>query len=374
MSSRYLRTTDIAYAVGVHPNTVRQYEEWGLLPSIPRTPSGYRMFKETHLDQMRLARTTMAFTWLGGDIRRASYAMIQQAAAGNLGGALESAYQVLVLVQSERAQAEVAATLLERWAHGTVTDATIDPMSIGKAAKFLNVTSDMLRNWERNGLLKVPRNPNNGYRVYGAKELGRLRVIRVLRRSGYSMMAILRMLLQLDKGERDGLRYTLDTPGPDEDIGHATDKWLSTLEGAEPRIRDTIAQLEMMLQKSALKPPIREDHASGLDGRDVVVKQFTDIVLEVLDCITPGIHSSQYRLFGPIAGLLSGMFQPVKQITFLVPTNECVREFAQSLHTYPQVQKPAFIEGENVYRAAHLIRGFEITIEMRTGVSDGNLG
>ena len=56
MKSRTLRTSDIAKAVGVHPNTVRLYEEWGFLPPIPRSPSGYRLFTGAHLDQMRLAR------------------------------------------------------------------------------------------------------------------------------------------------------------------------------------------------------------------------------------------------------------------------------------------------------------------------------
>ena len=54
--SRTLRASDIAKAVGVHPNTVRLYEEWGFLPPVPRSPSGYRLFTAAHLDQMRLAR------------------------------------------------------------------------------------------------------------------------------------------------------------------------------------------------------------------------------------------------------------------------------------------------------------------------------
>lgn len=46
MKPRYLRTSDIAKAVGVHPNTVRLYEEWGFLPPIPRNLSGYRLFTD----------------------------------------------------------------------------------------------------------------------------------------------------------------------------------------------------------------------------------------------------------------------------------------------------------------------------------------
>ena len=56
MARKTLRTSEVARAVGGHPNTVRAYEAWGLLPPIPRTPSGYRQYTDVHVDQMRLAR------------------------------------------------------------------------------------------------------------------------------------------------------------------------------------------------------------------------------------------------------------------------------------------------------------------------------
>lgn len=246
---RYLRTSDIAKAVGVHPNTVRLYEEWGFLPPIPRSASGYRMFTEAHLDQMRLARTTLHGPWSGRNIKRSALVLVRRAASGDLGGALEQAYNHLALVQAERAQAEAAAELLERWAQGAAADATIEPLRISEAAQLMGVTTDMLRNWERNGLIQVPRNPHNRYRLYGAVEIGRLRVIRMLRRAGYSMMAILRMLLQLDQGQKGDLRQVLDTPRPDEDVYSAADRWLSTLAELEQRAMDTIAQLEDVINK-----------------------------------------------------------------------------------------------------------------------------
>jgi DNA-binding transcriptional MerR regulator len=99
----------------------------------------------------------------------------------------------------------------------------------------------MLRNWERNGLIEVPRDPRNGYRLYGAAEIGRLRVIRTLRRANYSLMAILRMLLNLDQGKKEDLRQVLDTPRPDENVYSAADQWLSTLAELEQRAMDVIA-------------------------------------------------------------------------------------------------------------------------------------
>ena len=63
MKPRYLRTADIATAIGVHPNTVRMYEVWGFLPPVPRGPNGNRLYTEAHLDQMRLARTALHGAW-----------------------------------------------------------------------------------------------------------------------------------------------------------------------------------------------------------------------------------------------------------------------------------------------------------------------
>jgi len=249
MTPRYLYTSEVAKAVGVHPNTVRLYEEWGFLPPVPRSPGGYRRFTAEHLDQMRLARTALHGVWPGRNIRRSALALVQRAASGDLGGALEQAYTHLALVQAERAQAGTAAKFLERWARGSAADATAEPLRIGETARLLGVTTDMLRNWERNGLLTVPRDPHNHYRLYGAAEISRLRVIRTLLRAGYSTMAILRMLLQFDRGQRDGLRQALDTPPPDEDILSAADRWLSTLAEQEQRAMQMIALLEEMLRR-----------------------------------------------------------------------------------------------------------------------------
>ncbi len=249
MTRRYLRTSDLSRAVGVHPNTVRLYERWGFLPPIPRSPAGYRLFTEAHLDQMRLARLALSDAWPGRNIRRSAVTLVRQAASGDLNQAQDQARQHLALVRSERAQAEAAADFLERWAKGALVPGSAPSLAIGPAAELLAVTPDMLRNWERNGLLTVPRDPETGYRRYGRAEIDRLRVIRMLLRAGYSMMAVLRMVLQLNQGRREGLREALDTPRPDEDILSASDRWLSTLAEQEQRALAMIAQIEDMIRK-----------------------------------------------------------------------------------------------------------------------------
>lgn len=249
MARTHLSTTQIARALGVHPNTVRVYETWGFLPPVPRSPAGYRLYTERHLSQMRLARTALHGGWPGKAIRESAVALVRRAAAGDLYGALDLAHQHLDLVQSERARAEGVAGLVQRWAESATTDAPQAALAMGETARLLNLTSDTVRGWEREGLIRVPRDPANGYRRYGAPEIARLRVIRMLRLAGYSTMAILRMLLRLDGGQATNLRAALDTPRPDEDVYSAADQWLTTLAEQERRAADMIAQLEAMICK-----------------------------------------------------------------------------------------------------------------------------
>ena len=240
------RTTDIARAVGVHPNTVRMYEQWGFLPPVARSANNYREYSRYHLEQMRLARLAMHGGWPGGRIRKSALALVRASAARDLAEALRLAKNHVHLVKEERAQAEAAAGYLQKWVRGKITERRGNPLAILAAARAVDSTPDAIRGWERNGLLRVPRNPKNGYREYGAREIGRLRVIRMLLRAGYSTMAVLRAMRSLDSGADRKLRRVLDTPRPEEDVLVASDRWLSTLAEQEDRARKISKQLLRM--------------------------------------------------------------------------------------------------------------------------------
>ncbi len=243
--ARSLKTSDIAESVGVHVNTVRLYEAWGFIAPVPRSPNGYRDYTPLHREQMRLAYLALKWPYSGG--KQLVLDLVKCVVEGDLGMAMELAYHYLANVRMERTQAEAAIEFLERWARGQRLDTTRRSLSIGQAAQHLGVTVDQLRNWERNGLLNVPRDEQTGYRLYSAAEIGRLRVIRMLRQSGHSMMAILRMLRQFDAGETERLREALDTPGENEDMVTIMDRWLTTLAEQEERAQDIIHQIATMI-------------------------------------------------------------------------------------------------------------------------------
>jgi DNA-binding transcriptional MerR regulator len=249
MPSPYLRTTDIAKELGVHANTVRLYESRGFLPAIPRGENGYRQYSARHLEQARLAHLTLRWPYLG--TRALLVDLVKSAAQDDFGTAMDLAYQYLGRVRVARTYAEVAMAFVERWAAGHLMDIWPQQMSISRAAQHLNVTTDMLRNWERNGLIEVPRDPSNQYRLYGAAEFARIRVIRILVQSGYSLMAILRMLQQFDAGQTDNLRAALELPraeSADEAIEIMADRWLSSLQELEQRAEAIIQQIGHMIE------------------------------------------------------------------------------------------------------------------------------
>lgn len=249
---KYLRTSDLARAVGVHPNTVRLYVNWGLLPPVERSPSGYRLFTPHHLDCLRLARLIYASEYPGRELRASSREIIESARTGDWQGALEKAREHLHFVKAELEQADQAANLLEHWAQNMAEDSDEEPLAIGEVSKLLGASLDVIRNWERNGLIRVRRNSYNGYRLFGKREIERLRIIRMLSHAGYSHMAMLRMFIELDGGNTHDLKKALDTPRPDEDIFTAADHWLTTLHAQEICAGKVVELIEQVI---AAGPP-----------------------------------------------------------------------------------------------------------------------
>ena len=89
----YLRTSDLARAVGVHPNTVRRYADRGILPPVARSPSGYRRFTQRHLDCLRLSHQVYGSRYPGKAIRQLGMHIVRAAVGGDLGGSLELAHR-----------------------------------------------------------------------------------------------------------------------------------------------------------------------------------------------------------------------------------------------------------------------------------------
>lgn len=235
------KTAEIAAVIGVHPNTVRLYEKWGLIPAAKRQKNGYRIFTAFHIQQFRLARTAFQIEVLQGGLRKKIVKVVKLSAQGNFDGAIQLTQEYVADLKKERNHAEEAICMVQRILAGDSPDIPIF-LKRKEASDYLGISMDTLRNWEMNGLLTIKRK-QNGYRVYSDQDIRRLKIIRSLRCANYSLEAILRMLQQLSKNPNADIKLALNTPQRDEDIISVCDKLIISLSLAE---KNAIKMLDML--------------------------------------------------------------------------------------------------------------------------------
>jgi len=238
------RTNEIARLTGVHPNTVRFYEEVGFITPPERLKNGYRVFTELHLKQMELARLAMRAEVLQNGLRKKATQVIRLCAALDFDRAIQSAREYETMLTRETENAKAAIVSVETMLNGKHRQ---DGVSLKRreATERLNVTLDTLRNWELNGLIKVKRR-ENGYRVYDASDLERLNIIRTLRCADYSLSAILRLINHLDQNEAVPVEKILNTPSEQEGIVSVCDRLIISLENTRKDAAEMHSLLEII--------------------------------------------------------------------------------------------------------------------------------
>ena len=237
------KTSEIAAIIGIHPNTVRLYEELGLIPKPERRTNGYRVFTDFHIEQFRLARLAFRIEVLQNGLRKKMVQMIKSSAAGNFDTAIMLTQEYITQIKKERSNAEEAVEIVKQILSGTAQE-NAHLFKRKEVSEYLGISMDTLRNWEMNGLLTVKRK-HNGYRVYTDKDIRRLKVIRSLRCANYSLEAILRLLSQLSQNPNIDIKTALNTPKADETITAVCDRLMTSLSEAE----DNAGQIIQMLQK-----------------------------------------------------------------------------------------------------------------------------
>jgi DNA-binding transcriptional MerR regulator len=199
---KFLRPVDLARAVGLSTQTIRSYEEVGLLPPSERSAQGYRRYSQHHLHALRVACGTIAaFGWENArHIMQAIHQdMLPQALA-----VIDARHAAI-----HRSRCEIEETLRILRA----TSETIQPLTqkdqrsrprtslqISEAAQTAHVRTSAVRFWEEQGLLHPVRDRDNGYRLYNAEQVRNIQIIALLRKAGYGFPAIRTVLTELAAG------------------------------------------------------------------------------------------------------------------------------------------------------------------------------
>jgi DNA-binding transcriptional MerR regulator len=241
------KTAEVAKIIGVHPNTVRLYEELRLIPKPERKTNGYRVFNDYHIEQFRVARLAFQIEVLQNGLRKKIIEMVKVSAEGDFDKALKLTNEYLLQVQKERHNAEDAIEIVKEILFGEPQESSFS-LKRKEASDYLNISMDAIRNWEMNGLLSVKRR-ENGYRVYTNSDIKRLKIIRSLRCANYSLEAILRMLNELSSNPNANIKKLLNTPQKNDDIISVCDKLISSLQKAESNAKIIVIKLEDMKTK-----------------------------------------------------------------------------------------------------------------------------
>ncbi len=249
------KTSDIAKSIGIHPNTVRLYEELELIPKPVRKGNGYRVFTDLHMEQIKLVRIALKVEVLQNGLRKQAITIIKNSALGNFDKAICLTEFYLQQIRNEQKNAEEAIGITEKLLSGDSQETGAAFLTRKEAADYLQISIDALRNWEMNGLLAVKRK-QNGYRVYGEEDIRRLKIIRSLRCANYSLSAILRMLNTLSRNPEADIRHVINTPKQNDDIISVCDKLITSLDWAEQNAEIMLSHLGKMKMKFQRNPTL----------------------------------------------------------------------------------------------------------------------
>ena len=238
------RTSEVAEMMGIHPNTVRFYEEWGLITKPVREANGYRVFNNLHLYQIQVVRLGFEIEILQNGLRKRIVEMIKTCAKCDFDGAIRQTEEYLIQLEKERVGAEEAIKIVQDMLQGEIHENQLF-LKRKEVSDYLDISVDALRNWEMNGLITIKRK-QNGYRIYTDADIRQLKIIRVLRCANYSLEAIRRMIQQLSENPKADIQEILDTPEQNDDTISACDRLLLSLSKAEINVREIMTILKEM--------------------------------------------------------------------------------------------------------------------------------
>ncbi|MFI6515626.1 MerR family transcriptional regulator [Spirillospora sp. NPDC050679] len=188
-----MRTVEVARRSGYSVQQVRNLERDGVLPPVARTPAGYRVYREIHLQSALAYRALAAGAGPveAKKIVRAFHRLpMPQALA-----LLDAVHARLDTERTELRQAREAARAISSEPIEDVRAS--DSMSISELAAALDVRASTLRHWDAEGLVVPDRDPAQGTRRYTPSQVRDARIVHQLRKAGYRIEPLRALMPEL---------------------------------------------------------------------------------------------------------------------------------------------------------------------------------
>lgn len=186
--------TMIAKKLNVSTTTLRRYEDQGLVPEVPRTPSNRRCYTDIHVQAFITIRALLQ----GYEIP-VVYDVMRKIKARQIEDALWSINQEQHNTQTEKHRLEDVLRMFRNADLSKYNDLEVtNAMTIGEVAQMAGVKPSAIRHWEQEGLITSNRNKDNGYRVYTVTELRKIILISSLRKTVYYIENMKQLLNEIE--------------------------------------------------------------------------------------------------------------------------------------------------------------------------------
>ncbi|SFJ66454.1 MerR family transcriptional regulator [Thermoflavimicrobium dichotomicum] len=185
-----IRPIDIARKLNISTSALRRYEKWGIVPPAERAANGYRMYTEEHVAYFECFRAMLP--GFGMKITKEVLRKVQR----------KEVEDALWIVNQEQARLHQDKTMAEKTVR-ILENEELDKfelggnrkwMTIGEVSAFTGASSSAIRHWEKEGLISLPRDQENGYRKFNRTQIRQIQMIRILRSANYPLEVIRQVL------------------------------------------------------------------------------------------------------------------------------------------------------------------------------------
>ena len=107
------KTSEVAKLIGIHSNTVRMYEDLGLISKPSRKDNGYRVFTDLHIYQLKLARKVFEVEVLQNGLRKKAIAIVKMSAKQDFDEAIVLTKEYIKSIKKEIDNANEAVDIAE---------------------------------------------------------------------------------------------------------------------------------------------------------------------------------------------------------------------------------------------------------------------
>jgi DNA-binding transcriptional MerR regulator len=200
-----IRPIDIARKLNISTSSLRHYEEWGMIPKVERSASGYRIYTNEHVAYFECIRAMAdGFgIWIVGEVLKKVMAKDVDSAFWLTNQAQSSLHNEKIISEKTMQNIkEASAPLLSQ-------NDEREYLTINEISKETGIPITTIRHWEKVGLITTPRNKENKYRLFYKNHIRQILVIHALKTSmysyTYSLDGIKKIIQELDFNDTEKL-------------------------------------------------------------------------------------------------------------------------------------------------------------------------